>query len=842
MQILLQNIIHAIRSLRTQAWQVAISSIGLAVGIVCLAFSANWFWVETNYDWFRPDHRNLYILQNTDTSDIYYPTHCGFSYKEIQEMKQQVSDDCYTLGIYTPNNFVINFIKEFKAPDSEHSELLKQMRMDTCAARLLGIEAIHGSIDEALATAPENAVITDKAAMKLFGRTDVVGELIQERYKFFDKEFVTDYTIKAVCAANEGMSNFDYDLITPLNPQPNDFTYGSKNFRLVVHTNDTKRTIDKLSLYRGNGEPQLFYDLKPLGTYPKLFPDFFEKPIPFTEVYFSQIAFTVISLLLVISAVANLIMVFTSINLARVREYALRRSMGATAWQNVEWILIGIAPTLLFAVMLSGVGMEWVLKLADIPWDTTHSYTFLYLTEAAVIALCLLGMAYPIWKMRQAYKASFLGHGDGGRSHLWLIVVQCLSCAFLLFLSLGMQRQISGMIDSDLGYDHKNMLRLHTVYSRWGKPEGYVRYYEFKDIFKDLPQEFRREAGAGIVDVLPMPCDMFNRMTRLSVIVVDENTKESKSVGEIRKSWNDGAGIEIDYVEIPYRAFEFFNIRTENGLKLLSKDELSGELQVCLNQKAMKLLAPGGTLNTDYYTSFTYKQTKTRMIGNSIGEHWLNKRIDVKDVVKVRTTDFFSEEMPTMIVGVEEGHLCCYLMNDAIYIKYADGRREDAEAAVRKVLRKFDVPEDQYMLTTFDEYIAGTYKKEAFVANLLSALTTFSVVITLAGVFSMLLYSLRLRRRSMAIHRVMGATFKDIFLPTLRPYLIYAVIGALIAYFPAYILMRKWMEYFHYGETPGVLFMFGILAAMCAIITLIVWWQVSVCMKEKPVEILKSEA
>ena len=158
------------------------------------------------------------------------------------------------------------------------------------------------------------------------------------------------------------------------------------------------------------------------------------------------------------------------------------------------------------------------------------------------------------------------------------------------------------------------------------------------------------------------------------------------------------------------------------------------------------------------------------------------------------------------------------------------------------MLSRFDVPEEKIMLSSLDEYISENYEEETYYANLLSALTVFSVLITFSGVFSMLLYSLRLRRRSMAIRRVMGAGFRDVFRPQLRSYLLYVVAGGVLAYFPAALLMHKWMEYFHYGETPGVGLMAVIVCGMCVVVSLIVYGQVRRCMNDKPVEVLRPES
>ena len=106
----------------------------------------------------------------------------------------------------------------------------------------------------------------------------------------------------------------------------------------------------------------------------------------------------------------------------------------------------------------------------------------------------------------------------------------------------------------------------------------------------------------------------------------------------------------------------------------------------------------------------------------------------------------------------------------------------------------------------------------------------------------MLLYALRLRRRSMAIRRVMGAEFRDILFPQLRTYLLFVLAGCVVAYFPASLLMHKWMEYFYYGEEPGAGLMVFIWVAMSVLVSLVVWWQVHRCMREKPVEVLAPES
>ena len=414
-----------------------------------------------------------------------------------------------------------------------------------------------------------------------------------------------------------------------------------------------------------------------------------------------------------------------------------------------------------------------------------------------------------------------------------MLVVQCFASALLLFLSLGMQRQISGMIHSDLGFERNNILRLYTG---WLTLRGQDEVYNYMSIFKSLPQEFRKESSSGITDAIAMPGDIFNPVSLHYISVWTE-----EELAEGKESYESGDK-GVRYAEIPFRAMEFFGIKSKNGATFSQKAEQAGKLQVLFNGSAMQAFNVKDVRKARLYTGKMTGNEQCILLKTDYNTHYEHQALNIVGEVDIRLSDFHKGEEEMMLVGVPENHQCDFFEHDAVYIKYEEGKREDAEAAVRRVLRRFDVPEEKIMLSSLDEYISGNYKEETYYANLLGALTVFSVLITFSGVFSMLLYSLRLRRRSMAMRRVMGAGFRDVFRPQLRSYLLYVVAGGVLAYFPAALLMHKWMEYFHYGETPGVGLMAVIVCGICVVVSLIVYGQVRRCMNEKPVEVLRPES
>ena len=106
-----------------------------------------------------------------------------------------------------------------------------------------------------------------------------------------------------------------------------------------------------------------------------------------------------VSLLLVLSAVVNLLAVYTSIFLGRIREYALRRSLGASDAQNAKWMLTEMLPVVFLGLLLAAMGEEWLRYEGYVLGDAGQIGRCLAVVSGFVVLLCLLGMGYPVWKM-----------------------------------------------------------------------------------------------------------------------------------------------------------------------------------------------------------------------------------------------------------------------------------------------------------------------------------------------------------------------------------------------------------------------------------------------------------
>ena len=167
MDLLMQNLKQALRGLRRQGWQAAVSVAGIVLGVVCLTFSLNWLWTETNYDSFRPDYKNLYVLQRTDGKT--FLSHY-FSYPQTLSVDSMLGDGVQ-VGRYCETIENEGFCLPGRP---EEGVAFNGLTADAAFIRTTGTKILSGSL-EPLEEGAYQYVITESMARRLYGRVDVAG-------------------------------------------------------------------------------------------------------------------------------------------------------------------------------------------------------------------------------------------------------------------------------------------------------------------------------------------------------------------------------------------------------------------------------------------------------------------------------------------------------------------------------------------------------------------------------------------------------------------------------------------------------------------------------------------
>ena len=103
------------------------------------------------------------------------------------------------------------------------------------------------------------------------------------------------------------------------------------------------------------------------------------------------------------------------------------------------------------------------------------------------------------------------------------------------------------------------------------------------------------------------------------------------------------------------------------------------------------------------------------------------------------------------------------------------------------------------------DFVDKEYKKSysSYVKqkNLFSLLNIIVITIALFGLFALASYSIERRMKEIAIRKTLGADTNVLLKELCKQYVLFSIIGFLIALFPAYYLLDKWLENFAYRIT-----------------------------------------
>ena len=99
------------------------------------------------------------------------------------------------------------------------------------------------------------------------------------------------------------------------------------------------------------------------------------------------------------------------------------------------------------------------------------------------------------------------------------------------------------------------------------------------------------------------------------------------------------------------------------------------------------------------------------------------------------------------------------------FIRVAAGADyKEVMSHIGTVLSKWEgrVSTDEWNIMFFDENINWTYRKEESLSQLISLFTLIAIIISLMGVFGLVMFETQYRRREIALRRVNGATVQEI--------------------------------------------------------------------------------
>ena len=157
---------------------------------------------------------------------------------------------------------------------------------------------------------------------------------------------------------------------------------------------------------------------------------------------------------------------------------------------------------------------------------------------------------------------------------------------------------------------------------------------------------------------------------------------------------------------------------------------------------------------------------------------------------------------------------------DKVFVKLKSDNIENTIADIEKLWAKVDT-EYPFKYDFVDKQYARTYETYVKQKNLFSLLNVVVIAIALFGLFALASYSIQRRMKEIAIRKTLGAETNLLLKELSKQYILYCIIGFLIALFPVYYLLNKWLENFAFRiDMTAFPFVFGFIILL--VLTLII--------------------
>lgn len=173
-------------------------------------------------------------------------------------------------------------------------------------------------------------------------------------------------------------------------------------------------------------------------------------------------------------------------------------------------------------------------------------------------------------------------------------------------------------------------------------------------------------------------------------------------------------------------------------------------------------------------------------------------------------------------------------------IKTTGETDDEIKASITKLFKEIS-PDKMVSIYTLQEQINQFYIREQNQSKLISAFSMLAIVLTIMGLFGMVLNTVSKKTKEIGIRKVNGAKISEILIMINKDFIKWVVLGYVTACPIAWYSMNIWLENFAYKTTFSwwIFVLAGALALGIALLT--VSWQSWLAARRNPVEALRYE-
>ena len=809
----------AFRNLRKNLKYTTINLIGMSVGMACCFLIMAYLRYERNFDTFFPKLDRLYRVAY----------HAEFTGEPLDLNRCPAP-----MGLAMPDFFpqVESVARLFprslsvRDPQSDQQfEIAQTLFADSTVQEVLGFDFLAGDPNTAL-DAPFSAVLTDETAKRIFGTDQALGRQL----KVGDEAI---FTVTGVIKRLPRQSHLEVEMLLPFR---NIIDAEPVSARKVVNN---VLTTNWLASYT-----YAYVILKPNTTVEAanaLFPEFLKKygDARFTDKQFFSLfpvkqlhqfstaqdevvatanpnilrVFGIVGFLILLISSINFVNLSTAVYLDRSKEVAVRKTLGATRSSLVgqfltETMLVSgmafLLAMLLLFVLIPGFNAQ---NEKYINYDLLRDWPLTLAFAGIFIGTGLLAGLYPAlfasrFKTTEVFQKNspVTTSGSGQWLRKSLITIQFAVSIALLCGTLIMQSQLKYWLKMPLGFDAKKIITVplssDNINSAFSPGDSTLR--RRMNAFDELLLQ-----NPGIAEVT-LASSMPGFGAPLFPVATDKIKIEDN--------------VFVGSLSVDYDFAETFKLKVIAGREF---DKSYG---------------------TDHLGGFVINEMAVRTLGWENPEAAIGQNLSrggappgkVIGVINNFNTSGLQNAMTPIIMNVSPGAFTAFA------IRLKTDNTQAIAADIEKVWRQF-FPGKAFEYDFITDSLHEGYAQESRMMQLVGDFAGVAIFLACFGLFGLVDFTVRQRRKEIGIRKVLGATVMGITGLLAKDFLKLVLVSFVIAFPVAYWFMQKWLADFAYRiDIQGWMFVVAGLAAV-AVAFLTVGFQSARAALANPVKSLRSE-
>jgi len=508
--------------------------------------------------------------------------------------------------------------------------------------------------------------------------------------------------------------------------------------------------------------------------------------------------FTSIAILVLVIALVNFVMLSLALSYQRIKEFGVRKIVGARQQELVslvtfEFLIVFLlaAQIALMLVELTGPVLERRMAF-NIQEGLVANAGILLLFLAVAFVLGYLASIYVTINASRIRPMEALKNVVAARRR-WMpsrgaLVVFQFSIMMVLMVSLvTMQKQLWLLRNKDLGFEKEKLLTFNIPYNSGNK------YQILKAELKNNPGV---ESVSGAVYVPP-------GTQRWTTNLTNPETNEK---------------FEVEEIDGDYDLVETLKIKILQG-RAFSREFRSDTVAILINESAVKkfgLKDPvGSVLIRDESDSI---RSRKQIIGVFRDFH-------------IRS---MYEEIHPMVL---------FLVPEAVQqmtLRIAAG---DTRSAVQQIEKKWSeiFPDDPIQYYFVDEALRLNYIKEDQSFTLITVFALLSLFIALLGLFGLSAFAVERRTKETGIRKVNGAGVSAIFYALSKQFAMWILIAFIVAVPASWFAIHRWLQHFAYRTGIAWWVFLVVLLVSFVVAGITIGWQTYRAATGNPVDALRYE-